>query len=181
MNRFRPLDRRFGSSGALDHVFPPNTQSRHAVIHMKISMTEEDLASTLYETFDIAATGGVITNTLSVWIEGLCLFTNMPGAPTLVTGAGNLVSARNFGKGIELLGATKGGIIELVVLSEQQFARCPDCNHQGLANAVMLQRVRERDIDVGRLCVGCLQQSGVPSGTDEVILRGEIQVQAIRG
>ena len=143
-------------------------------------MTEEDLASTLYKTFDIAATGGVITNTLSVWIKGLCPFTDMPGAPTLVTGAGNLVSARNFGKGVELLGATKGGIIELVVLSEQQFARCPECNHQGIADTVALQRVRERCIDVQSLCVECLQQWGVPPGTDEMMLPGDTQVQVIR-
>ena len=80
-------------------VFPPNNQSGHAVIQMKLSMCEEDLASKLYEIFDIKANGAIITDYSSVFIEGLCLFTNTPGAPTLITGTGNLVIAYIWAKG----------------------------------------------------------------------------------
>ena len=45
-------------------VFPPNTQSRHVVVKMKSSTSEAALAAKLYGTFDIQATGGVITKCL---------------------------------------------------------------------------------------------------------------------
>ena len=151
-------------------VFPPNTQSRHAVVHMKLSMTEEKFASKFYEIFDIGATGGVITTTLSVWILDRYPLTNTPGATALITGTANRDSARSF-----------SGIYELVDISEQQFALCPNCNHQGVADAVTLQHVRTRCVDVRRLCIGCLQQRGYPSDVDEVTLLGDVQVQAIRG
>ena len=34
-------------------VCPPDTQSRHALIHIKLSMSETALASKLYEVFDL--------------------------------------------------------------------------------------------------------------------------------
>ena len=148
-------------------VFPPNTQSRHAVIHMKLSMIEEQLASKLYEMFDLEATKGIITESVSVW------------SPGLLSAPRRMEFARHFNKGVALLGTTKGGILELKVISERQFAVCPRCNHQGIVDAAMLQRLRERCIDVRRLCIGCLQQLGCPADTEEVVMPGGARIQAI--
>ena len=79
------------------------------MVNMKASMSEEALATKVSQTFDVEATGRAIKTSLLTWSEG------------------NPVSVRDFAEAIELLGTTKCGIIELVVISEQQFAHCPNC------------------------------------------------------
>lgn len=68
----------------------------------------------------------MITSSLSVGVRDLGLFSNTLGAPALITNAGNLVSARRFGMGVELLGLTKCEIMERVFLLEQQFVLRPN-------------------------------------------------------
>ena len=117
-------------------------------------------------------------NVASLWMRAVSSSTN--GPPTLITGAGNPVTSSNFAATLQLLGTTKQGIIEINVISEEEFALCPSCNHQGIADSAMLQRLLTRCIDVRRLCTRCAQQQGFPQGVDEVILPGGIQVHVLR-
>lgn len=109
-------------------------------------MSEKALAFQLYGTVHGEASGSIFTEPLSVWVEGLCSFPNKPGPPNLITGAGNLVSVRNFAKSNKLLGTStkKSGIIELVVIPEQQFVLYPSSSHQVIPDTAVLQRVRMR-------------------------------------
>ena len=126
--------------------FPPNTQSRHAVRYVTSSISEKSVALKLYETFDIEATGGVITDLLSGWIEGPDLSNAGPGRqlPSLV-----LVSASTSLRCIDILAMTKDGI--MVVISEQKSALCPECVHEGNADANVLQHLRVRWIRVATI------------------------------
>lgn len=166
-------------------VWPPNTASRHAVIRMKPSVPEQALAAKLCETFEIPTTGGVITNTGFSWISGLCPFedTTDPLDPATATSKrrpAKLTRRPEFAECIERLGAGKGGIIELVVKSPQQFAVCSRCrNYQGTADAAMLQRVRDWCLDVQSLCPGCMVSGGIPRDIREVILPGGIHAMRI--
>ena len=161
-------------------VYPPDTQSRHAVIHIKLSMSEKALASKLYEVFDLKPTKGIIKSSVVVLIHELWTFT-ANGPPTLATGAGTQVSTSDFGKTLEVLGSTKSGIVELDVISEKEYTLCPSCGHQGSADAAMLQLVRLRCIDVQRQCIRCLMDLGIPSDAYLVTMPGNIDVHAIRG
>lgn len=66
--------------------------ARHAVVNMKASMSEEARATEMYQTFDVEATGWVITSSLLTWSEGLYSFPNTPSPPTLIAVAGNPVN-----------------------------------------------------------------------------------------
>ena len=160
-------------------VYPPNTQSRHAVIYARLSTSEWEIALSLYDIFGISAKGGVIMNIASVWMKAVRSSTTN-GPPTLITSAGTPLSRRNFADFLELLGTTKQGIIEVEVISEEEFALCPSCNDQGTADPAMLERLLTRCIDVRRVCVQCAQQQGFPPRAKEVIVRG-IHVNVIRG
>ena len=166
-------------------VWPPNTASRHAVIRMKPSVPEQALAAKLYETFDIPTTGGIITNTGFSWISGYCPFEDTPDPLDPATATSNIRPAKltrepEFAESIERLGASKGGIIELVVKSPQQFAVCSRCRtFQGTVDAVVLQRVRGWCIDVSSLCPGCMVSGGIPNDIREAILPGRIRAMRI--
>lgn len=160
-------------------VYPPNTQSRHAVICVRPSTSEWEIAWSLYHVFGIRLNGGVIMNVASVWMKAVCSPTNN-GPPTLITSPGNPVNRRNLANILELLGTTKQGILQLAVISEEEFALCPSCNQQGIADPAMLQRLLTRCIDVRRVCVQCAYQQGFPTGAKEAILRGT-HVNVIRG
>ena len=113
-------------------------------------------------------------NVASVWMKALCSSANnVP--PTLITSPGNPVNRRNFAKILELLGTTKQGIIELAVISEEEFALCPSCNQQGIAGPAMLQRLLTRCVDVRRVCVQCAQQQGFPIGAKADLERNSCQ------
>ena len=152
---------------------------------MKPSVSEQALATKLYETFDIASTGGVITNTAFSWIEGFCPFENTtdpvdPATTTSTKYRANLTRKPAFAECIERLGAGKGGVIELVVKSPQQFAVCSRCgNYQGTADASMLRRVRDWCLDVRSLCPGCMSSGGIPGDIREVVLPGGIHAMRI--
>ena len=51
-------------------VWPPKSVSRHVVIHMKPSVPEAFLALKLCETFEIPASGAVITKTMPEFMPG---------------------------------------------------------------------------------------------------------------
>ena len=161
-------------------VYPADTQSRHAVIHIKLSMSETALASKLYEVFDLKPTRGIITSSVIVLVKELWTFT-ANGPPTLATSADAQVSTSDFGKTLEVLGSTKCGIVELNVISEDEYTLCPSYGHQVNADAAMLQLVHLRCINVRRLCIGCLMNMGVPSYAYLVAMPGSIDVHAIRG
>ena len=55
-------------------VYPPDTQSRHAVICIKLSMSEKALASKLYEVFDLKPTRGIIKSSVIVLVKELWTF-----------------------------------------------------------------------------------------------------------
>ena len=51
-------------------VWPPNSVSRHVIIHMKPSVPEATLALKLCDVFEIPASGGVITKTMPEFMPG---------------------------------------------------------------------------------------------------------------
>ena len=51
-------------------VWPPNSVSRHVIIHMKPSVPEGTLALKLCEVFEIPGSGGVITKTMPEFMPG---------------------------------------------------------------------------------------------------------------
>ena len=142
-------------------VFPPNTQARHAVIHITLSTEPEALAAKLYEMFDLKLLKGILVDTV-----------------THTAYNDKMDDAETFERALELLGTTKCGILGLVVISEEQFAVCPSCNHQANPDTATLQRVRSRFIDVRRLCVGCLVRLGF--GPDDIML-GNTPFYPLRG
>ena len=103
-------------------------------------------------------------NVASVWMKAVGSSTNN-GSPTLITSPGNPVNRRNFANILELLGTTKQGIIELAVISEEEFALCPSCNQQGIAGPAMLQGLLTRCIDVRRVCVQCAAATRISNGS----------------
>ena len=156
-------------------VYPKNTQSRHAVIHMKISMSQEALAAKLYEVFEIKETKGIITNCIVAYQSEESSQFAATGLPTPETNAENLLRGSHFGRVLELLGTTKCGILELVVVAEEQFILCPDCGHLLNADPATLERVREQCIDVKWRCFGCLSE------IDHLSLLRNGQVDASQG
>ncbi|CAD6566325.1 MAG: hypothetical protein ASARMPREDX12_008183 [Alectoria sarmentosa] len=98
-------------------VWPPNTASRHAVIWMKPSVPEHALAAKFYDTFDILATGGIITDKAFSRIRGFCLFetnTNPVDPATTTTSIRRptkLTRKPEFAECIERLGTGRGGVI----------------------------------------------------------------------
>lgn len=50
---------------------PPGSASRHVLLHLKPSVTEESLASKLCEIFQIPTNGGIITKTMPKFMPGL--------------------------------------------------------------------------------------------------------------
>ena len=50
---------------------PPSSASRHVLLHLKPSVTEESLASKLCEIFQIPANGGIITKTMPKLMPGM--------------------------------------------------------------------------------------------------------------
>lgn len=161
-------------------VYPPNTQSRHAVIHIKLSMSQKALASKLYEVFDLKEAKGIITSCDVVLIGELWNFPPT-GPPTLPTGADTQISTSDFGKTLEVLGSTKCGIVELDVISEKEYTLCPSCGNQVNANATTLQLVRRSCIYVQRLCVQCLMNLGVVSNAYLVTMSDDTHVHVLRG
>ena len=161
-------------------VYPPDTQSRHAIINISLSMSEKALASKLYEVFDLKPTKGIITSSDVVLIGELWTFP-ATGPPTLATGANTQVSTSDFGKTLEVLGSTKSGIVELEVISELEYTLCPSCGHQGNADAAMLPLVRLRCINVERQCIRCSMNLGVPSDAHLVTMPGNVDVHVVRG
>ena len=133
-------------------VYPPNTQSRHAVIHITLSTKPEALAAKLYEMFDLKLLKGILVDTV-----------------TQTAYDDKMADAETFERALELLGTIKCGILGLRVISEEQFAVCPSYNHQANPDTATLQRVRSRFIDVRRLCVGCLVRLGFGSDGDKRI------------
>ena len=161
-------------------VYPPDTQSRHAIIHIKLSMSEKALAAKLYEVFDLKGVDGIITSTDIVLIGELWKF-SATGRPTLRTGANTQVSTSDFGKTLKVLGSTKCGIVELDVISEDEYTLCPTCGHQGNADAAMLQLVRRSCIYVQRQCLQCVMNEGVGSDAYLVTMPDSSVVHVIRG
>ena len=159
-------------------VYPPDTQSRHAVINLKLSMSENALASKLYEVFDLKPTKGIITSCVVVLVHELWTFT-ANGPPTLATGADTQVSTGDFAQTLEVLGSTKCGIVELDVISEKEYTLCPNCGHQINADAAMLQRVRLRCINVRRHCDRCSMDLRVPSDAYVVTMPANIDANVI--
>lgn len=76
---------------------------------------------------------------------------------------------------------TKCEMMELIVISEHEFAICSICGHQGSSDANVLQHLHERCIYVRRRGVQCLQKLGYPPDTDEAMLQGVLRVQVVRG
>ena len=62
---------------------PPNGGSRHALLHLKSSVTEESLAAKLCQIFEVPANGGVITKTIPRFMPGLCPLTDPNRGTTL--------------------------------------------------------------------------------------------------
>lgn len=150
---------------------------------MKLSVPEHALATKFYEIFDIPATGGIITNTAFSWIRGFCPFEDNtdPVDPATTTTSirrpTKLTRKPEFVECIERLGTGRGGVIELVVKSAQQFAVCSRCrNYQGTVDAAMLQELRGWCLDVRSLCPGCMIGGGIPRDIREVVLPGGIHV-----
>ena len=161
-------------------VYPPDAQSRHAVIHIKLSMSEKALASKLYEVFDLKEIKRVITSSDVVLIGELWKYP-ATSPPTLRTGADTQVSTSDFGKTLEVLGSPKCGIVELDVISEKEYTLCPTCGHQGNADAAMLQLVRRSCIYVQRQCLQCVMNLGVGSDAYLVTMQNSCVVHVIRG
>ena len=55
---------------------PQNGGSRHVMIHLKSSVTEESLATKLCQIFEVPANGGVITKTVPRFMPELCPLTD---------------------------------------------------------------------------------------------------------
>ena len=55
---------------------PHNSESRHVVLHLKPSVTEEALAAKLCEIFEVPANGGVIAETAPRFMPELCPLTD---------------------------------------------------------------------------------------------------------
>ena len=55
---------------------PPNGGSRHVLLHLKPSVTEESLATKLCQIFEVSANDGVITKTLPHFMPGLSPLTD---------------------------------------------------------------------------------------------------------
>ena len=159
--------------------FPINSPS-HAVIDLKPSIHEEDLAIALYELFPIQQAGGVIIQCSARWIPGFRPPWTPPGEPILGTGSGDRVRQDTLTEGLEMLGSSPCGIMELAVMSERQFACCQNCGHQGVADAAMLQRARKWCLDVRGRCVGCIQRFGLPLGVNELFTTSGTHIQTIR-
>ena len=51
-------------------VSPPNSESRHVLLHLRPSVPEEDLAKKLDEIFEIHSNAGVITRTMPEFMPG---------------------------------------------------------------------------------------------------------------
>ena len=69
------------SSGPIVRVMfscdsPHDGVSRHALIHLKSSVTEEALATKLCQVFEVPTNGGVITKTIPRFMPGLCPLTD---------------------------------------------------------------------------------------------------------
>lgn len=64
-------------------VLPAHDESRHVLIHMKPSISEEALALKLCKVFDTRATGCFITKTRPNFVPGLSLFTDPHKGTTL--------------------------------------------------------------------------------------------------
>ena len=140
-------------------VFPPNTQSRHAIIHITLSTKPEALAAKLYEMFDLKLLKGILVDTF-----------------TQTAYNDKMADAETLERALELQGTIKCGILVLKVISEEQFAVCPNCNHHAHPDTATLQRVRSRFIDVQRLCVRCLVRLGFGPDGDE-----RIPIHPLRG
>lgn len=141
-------------------VWPPDTQSRHAVIHMKLPVSEEALASRFYQSFDIKATKGIIFNTIPVFISEENSPAATTGLPTVNNNPGNQDSSPHFVETLKLLGTTKCGILDLVVVAEEQIALCHDCDHKRIVDTATLRRAHERCINVGWRCCECFERLG---------------------
>ena len=153
---------------------------------MKALVPEHALAAKFYDTFDILATGGIITDKAFSRIRGFCLFENNtdPVDPATTTTSNRrptkLTYKPEFAERIERLGTGRGGVIELVVKSVQQFAICSRCrDYQGTVDAAMLQELRGLCLDVGSLCPACMIGGGIPGDIKEVVLPGGIHVMKI--
>ena len=162
-------------------VWPPNTQSRHAVIYMRLPVSEDALASRFHQSFDIKATKSIIFNTIPVFLSEDNYPVTTTGLPTLNADAGNRDSAPHFVETLELLGTTKCGILELVLVAEEQVALCQDCGHRRIVDTATLERVRERCINVKWRCFECFERLGRLLEIDVLSLPRTGQIPASRG
>lgn len=104
--------------------------------------------SRFYQSFDIKATKGIIFNTVPVFISDENSPATTTGMPTLNTDAGSQNSAPHFVETLELLGTTKCGILELVVMAEERLAICHDCVNRRIVDTTTLRRAYERCINL---------------------------------
>ena len=74
-------------------VSPPESASRHVLLHMKPSVTEESLAMKLCQIFEIPANGGVITKTMPKFMPGRDFLT-IPGKGMILSSTPHKVGLR---------------------------------------------------------------------------------------
>lgn len=126
------------------------------MIRLKLPVSEEALALNFHQSFDIKPTKGIIFNTVPVFISKENYSVTTTGLPTLNTDAGNQHSAPHFVETLKLLGTTKSGILELIVLANEQLAFYHNCDNRRIVDAVTFERARERCINVQWRCVACV-------------------------
>ena len=62
---------------------PPSGGSRHVLLHLKASASEESLATKLCQIFEVPANGGVIAKTIPQFMPELCPLTDPSRGTTL--------------------------------------------------------------------------------------------------
>ncbi|KAL9065711.1 MAG: hypothetical protein Q9161_008046 [Pseudevernia consocians] len=155
----------------------PGSPSRHVLVMMKPSVSEEALALHLCQIFGIPNTGNVAIEPVFKWMPGLMPYGGgiLKWMPGLMPAGGGMDKGKSFSNNlfetvlcadyppvipfaevIRTLGSTMSGIIDIdVLICEEQLGNCTVCDNESVPTSVLTRNPRMWVIDECILCEKC--------------------------
>ncbi|KAM0799450.1 hypothetical protein BDR22DRAFT_890346 [Usnea florida] len=169
-----------GNEAAVEIMFrcvrDRGTESRHALVSMRPSVSEHTLALRLCQIFDIPITGDVTLRACGEVAAGNHTKGGMDRdrhiSHNLLDGVHytNETLALPFAELAKIIHATMSGIVDLnIIICEEESGGCARCQHKAALDLIAMRDARTWDIGYITLCIACAHRMWlVPADFPEV-------------
>ena len=151
-------------------ALPAHNESRHVLIHMKPSVSEEALAMKLCEVFDTRATGCIIRKTLPNFVPGLSLITDPHSLFLGKVSCADQMLVYSHAEIFAYLGSTMAGFMEVTVVPVEQMSICTNCHKPKALDTATLENVRKWCFGVNSVCIRCCRTAAVLDNVIEMCM-----------